>query len=251
MEKSEEGFVRIYRTLFNDYLESKMTYDEFSLLLLLIMRANPITGIFHTSYESLVNDTKGKYKKNYINKMMLSLKEQKKIWYSKQQGRRSSFSVEIHNYPLSNGSFKDISYRFGSPPGRSLEEHKEEIRAGVPADVELNQQKLKDARKNLKEHFSVNISTDSHRSRNNNNDKENNNKFVDKNFSSKEPGEGLSGALLGILRSSYKEEDIEGAARELKEKGIEVSFPNLKGLLLEKKHSKQITPIKDNPFLTG
>lgn len=110
----EETYARIPRQLVSDLLNEKLSPDELFIYLWLLLNANPHNGIVKTSYEEIVSDlsVQGKNAKNHINKKMLNLKRNRYLWYRKQQGRRSSFQVEINGYLLSSKSRKDISHRF-------------------------------------------------------------------------------------------------------------------------------------------
>lgn len=135
-------FVRIYRSTVSDYLnDKKLTVDEFFVLIWLHLRANPFNGVVNTSYDAIRMELSGKYSKNEINKICLSLKQKKFIYFEKQQGRRSSFIILIANYPLVSGSFKDISH-LNETLHRSIDKTHTVIPAEVRVEVEPTLQKF-------------------------------------------------------------------------------------------------------------
>lgn len=137
-------FVRIFRNTISDYLnDKKLTVDEFFVLIWLHLRANPFNGVFNTSYDAIRMELSGKYSKNEINKICLSLKLKEFIHFERQQGRRSSFSITIANYPLVSGYFKDISSLIEGSD-RSLANTKTNTEAEAMTEVEPIWQKSKE-----------------------------------------------------------------------------------------------------------
>jgi len=124
-----------------------------------------------TSYESLSKDFQGRYSKNVINKLMLELKRKKLIGFPRQQGRRGSFFVDIQNYPLSTGGFKDIEKEDEQDSGRSSGADIPPNDARSSAEDEDIRQKLNEAKNQLAEGFSMNRQYSAGRSSNNDNEK--------------------------------------------------------------------------------
>ena len=106
---------------------------------------------------------------------MLELKRKKWVWFASQQGRRSSFNVDISSYPLSDGTFKDITFRFLQKSGRSEDDTDEQTPAEAPEEVDDNLQKLETAKNALVKSFSFNSESSFGRSSKNDNEKENKN----------------------------------------------------------------------------
>ena len=169
-------FIRLPRSIKEFYLDRFLLLEEFIVLVWLWFGANPKTGRINVSYEGLSKDFQERYSKNQINKIMLELKRKRLIWYPRQQGRRSSFNVDIQNYPLSKGKPRDISELFNGNSGRSSGRSENNNPAEAPAEVETSWQKLKTEKKSLIKRFSTPFNDDSGRSYNNDNEKENYNK---------------------------------------------------------------------------
>lgn len=99
-------YVKLPRSIKTALVDGLLEFEEYALLVWLWLIANPRSGRAHVSYAGLAKDFKDRYAKNRINKFMLELKRKKWVWFASQQGRRSSFNVDIGNYPLSDGTFK-------------------------------------------------------------------------------------------------------------------------------------------------
>ena len=106
---------------------------------------------------------------------MLELKRKKWIWFASQQGRRSSFNVDIASYPLSNGEFTDLEHCKKQKSGRSEDATDNQSPAEVPTEVTNVQQKLKSDKSALVERFSFTSKSSFGRSPKNDNEKENKN----------------------------------------------------------------------------
>ena len=102
---------------------------------------------------------------------MLELKRKKLIGFPRQQGRRGSFFVDIQNYPLSTGGFKDIEKEDAQNTGRSSDADIPPNDAGSSAEDEGIRQKLDEGKKQLAEGFSMQKQLDAGRSSNNDNEK--------------------------------------------------------------------------------
>lgn len=167
-----DDFIRLSRSIRTAYLDGLITLDEMWVLIWLWINANPRTGRAMVSYESVSKDFQSRYSKNVINKLMLELKRKKLIGFPRQQGRRGSFFVDIQNYPLSTGGFKDIEKEDAQNTGRSSGANIPSNDAGSSAEDEDIRQKLKEQKKQLAEGFSVNSNAHSGRSPNNDNENE-------------------------------------------------------------------------------
>jgi hypothetical protein len=192
-DKKPEGyddFLRLSRSLMSDFLNGKITLQEFIVIIWLSLNANPYNGKFHTSCSALVSDLKRifagyKDKENKANKIFLALLQKKYIWFPKHQGSRSSFEGVVDKYPLSSGQYIDVSgwseeYNSRSEKELSVEVKQNDGRSVV--DVITNQQKLKEIRNDLKKRFSMSSENDFGRSANNDNDNKNNNTIDNKKF---------------------------------------------------------------------
>lgn len=209
-----DDFVRLSRSISAAYLDGQLTLDEMWVLIWLWINANPRTGRTMTSYEGLSKDLKGRYSKNVMNKIMLDLKRKKLVGFHKQQGRRSSFFVDIQNYPLSTGGFKDIHKGVEKNSGRSSGANIPSNEAAIPAEVETGWQKSEEAINSVAERYFADQQPDSGRSSNNDNKTENDN---DSSVSYKER---RNETINDFVPKSYEEERCLKIANALEEKNI-------------------------------
>ncbi|MBI2482246.1 MAG: hypothetical protein HYV76_01645 [Candidatus Vogelbacteria bacterium] len=168
-------YVKLPRSIKTALVDGYLRFEEYSVLVWLWINANPRNGKAHVSYAGLSKDFKEKYSKNHINRLMLNLKRKKWIWFAGQQGRRSSFHVDIANYPLSNGTFTDLAHCQRQKSGRSESTTDEQSQAEVPTEVDDVRQKLESDKSALVERFSFNQKSSFGRSPKNDNEKENKN----------------------------------------------------------------------------
>jgi len=204
-EIDNNDYVKLPRSIKTALVDGYLRFEEYSVLVWLWINANPRIGKAHVSYAGLSKDFKEKYSKNHINRLMLALKRKKWIWFPVQQGRRSSFHVDIANYPLSNGGFVDLANRNKQKSGRSENDMSEQTPAEVPTEVGNIRQKLKDEKNALVERFSFTSESSVGRSPKNDTDKENKN-----NRSTRRP-------VRSFSPRTYEEERCLEIARYLEE----------------------------------
>ncbi|MDP3763549.1 MAG: hypothetical protein Q8Q92_02775, partial [bacterium] len=147
-------YVKLPRSIKTALVDGYLKFEEYSVLIWLWINANPRNGRAQVSYAGLSKDFKDKYSKNHINRLMLNLKRKKWVWFAVQQGRRSSFHVDISNYPLSDGTFKYIEHRFEQKSGRSEDDIGEQSLAQAPEEVGDVRQKLESDKSALVKRFS-------------------------------------------------------------------------------------------------
>ena len=168
-------YVKLPRSIKTALVDGYLSFEEYSVLVWLWINANPRIGRAHVSYAGLSKDFKDKYSKNHINRLMLNLKRKKWMWFPVQQGRRSSFHVDIASYPLSNGGFVNIEVRQKQKFGRSEDDIPEQSPAEVPTEVSDVRQKLESDKNALVDRFSFGSESSLGRSSKNDNEKENKN----------------------------------------------------------------------------
>jgi len=210
-------YIKLPRSLKTAYLDGLLSFEGYTVLIWLWINANPRNGKTHVSYAGLSKDFKEKFSKNFINQIMLRLKRQKWIWYPKQQGHRSSFNVDIASYPLSDGTFKDISFRFLDKSDRSPNVSDEVSLTEAPTEVSDIRQKLESDKNALVDRFSFNSESSLGRSSKNDNEKENKNNRSNRGRPVRE-----------FTPKSYEEQKCWEIAKELGEKDMTFILSALK-----------------------
>ena len=100
-----------YKKLHN---KGEINHAEYLTLLVLRSGADPY-GVASTTLESLSYEVFGNKKdKSYINRVLLSLKRQKFIWYKPRQGRSGSFGIWLDDFIKQDKQVTDLSLHFGS-----------------------------------------------------------------------------------------------------------------------------------------
>jgi hypothetical protein len=210
-------YVKLPRSIKTALVDGYLKFEEYSVLVWLWINANPRNGKAHVSYAGLSKDFKEKYSKNHINRLMLNLKRKKWIWFAVQQGRRSSFHVDIASYPLSNGEFTDLEHCKKQKSGRSEDATDDQSSAEVPTEVGGVRQKLESDKSALVERFSFNQKSSFGRSPKNDNEKENKNNRSNRGRPVRE-----------FTPKSYEEQKCFEIAQELGEKDMTFILSALK-----------------------
>ena len=90
-----KNYVVVPRVVAADYRNGRINRAELQTYLWMRINGNPY-GIAHMSLETIAEDVFGSSKKkNYVNKIMLSLKSKRYIYYKHRSGRRGSFEVHF------------------------------------------------------------------------------------------------------------------------------------------------------------
>ena len=216
-EIDNNDYVKLPRSIKTALVDGYLSFEEYSVLVWLWINANPRIGKAHVSYAGLSKDFKEKYSKNHINRLMLNLKLKKWIWFPGQQGRRSSFHVDIANYPLSNGGFVDLEVRNKQKSGRSESDIPEQSQAEVPTEVSDARQKLESDKNALADRFSFGSENLFGRSSKNDNENENKNNRSNRGRPVRE-----------FNPKSYEEQKCWEIAQELGEKDMTFILSALK-----------------------
>ena len=216
-EIDNNDYVKLPRSIKTALVDGYLSFEEYSVLVWLWINANPRIGKAHVSYAGLSKDFKEKYSKNHINRLMLNLKRKKWIWFPVQQGRRSSFHVDIANYPLSNGGFVDLEVRKKQKSDRSESDMPEQSPAEVPTEVSNVRQKLESDKNALVDRFSFGSESSLDRSSKNDNENENKNN----RSTSRRP-------VRNFAPKSYEEQRCWEIAQELGEKDMTFILSALK-----------------------
>jgi len=216
-EIDNNDYVKLPRSIKTALVDGYLSFEEYSVLVWLWINANPRIGRAQVSYAGLSKDFKEKYSKNHINRLMLNLKRKKWMWFPGQQGRRSSFHVDISNYPLSNGGFVELEKRIKQKSGRSESDIPEQTPAEVPTEVSGVRQKLESDKNALVDRFSFGSESSVGRSYKNDNENENKNN----RSRGRRP-------VRGFSPKSYEEQKCWEIAQELGEKDMTFILSALK-----------------------
>ncbi len=116
-----DNYVVVPRYIKTDYFDGKITKPERNLLLWLRLSGSPY-GIATVTMDGLANDAFNiTVDKSYINKLLLSLKSKRYVWYSDRTGRRGSFEVHMGDWILPSKHIKQLDRFFGDVTVRAEE----------------------------------------------------------------------------------------------------------------------------------
>ena len=124
-DQKPKSWVTMPRYILTDWRYGKITTPERNLLIWLRTNGD-MYGTAIVDMESYANETFNKpVKKSYINKLLLSLKSKRYIWYRDRAGCRGSFEVEMGDWPLPGGSNKTLDKYFSE----------DLVRGSLPTDM--------------------------------------------------------------------------------------------------------------------
>ena len=214
-------FVRMPKKIQMDYKNGAISYDERCILIWLFLEADYVNGAKYTSYQSISDDLNGKYSKNHINKIVLSLKRKKYLYFNCQKGRRGSFKISISNYPLPSGGFTSFESLSNKNLCRGQNDASVINQSELPEEVSINGQNLENMKKDLAIGFSPGYINKISRGSNNTNIKEN--KIID---NEKSFNEGIP--VKGYLPRGSDEYRCKEIAIELGESDMRFLLSRLK-----------------------
>lgn len=237
-----DDFLRLGRYIKYDYENKKISFEEMVVIIWLQLGTNPYRGKCAISYEGLAQELYGlvknigkNHRKNFINKIMLKLRQKKYISYTSQQGRRGSFEVLINNYPLSDGTFTNTEYKFEKNNSRSSDIDVSRTSAEVEGEVLPKKQRFEpDINEEAERYLGT---TQDSKSRSSNNNNENNNIKPSYPVNGNDNDGNDIQETIDYIPNSDEEEECKNMAIELREKDIRFILSSRKkyGLKIVKK----------------
>jgi hypothetical protein len=115
---TKKRFLKIPLNEWRYELESgEISWDEHSLREWLWFKADLDTGKVIADCKVLEIELKRRFPrikqlKNKINKLLLSLKKKRKLWFPEHTGKRGKIEIELQGFPLMSREYLDISHRF-------------------------------------------------------------------------------------------------------------------------------------------
>lgn len=145
-----EDYVIHPRKLNRDVLQGNLTRDEYHLLIWLRGSANPY-GIAVVTISGLTRDVFGsKVTDNYTNRLLLSLRSKRYLYYTPRSGRKGSFEVKLSDFLLPTKKITTYESFADKDLVRGVKEVKPETKEEVATEVSEASKRLEDS-DNLKE----------------------------------------------------------------------------------------------------
>lgn len=111
-QKKIKNWIIFQRDILSLYRKKTISRNEYFTYLHLRLNCTPY-GIAVTSISDINNDVfSGKVSDNYVNKILLSLRSKKLVWYENRQGSRGSFEVNFGDFIMPNGSIRTLEKYF-------------------------------------------------------------------------------------------------------------------------------------------
>lgn len=172
-------FVIHPRKLNRDVLDGNITREEYQVYVWLRGSANPYATAVVT-ISGIKQDVFGaKYSDNHINKILLSLKSKKYLYYIPRQGRRGSFEIKMVDFLLPTKKITTYEGLVSASSSRSGDRARGEVQEEVIPEVvsfEQKSDKVKSIRKQVVSSISVDSLFRSDNNDTNNNNYKNNNR---------------------------------------------------------------------------
>ena len=257
-----ENWINFQRDILSLYRKKTISRNEYFIYLHLRLSCSPY-GIAVTSISDINNDVfGGKVSDNYVNKLLLSLRSKKLIWYQDRQGSRGSFEVNFGDFILPSKVIKTLDKYFNLEAVTSEGSTDSQNQSEVKPEVDVISHKLGKQKDDLLSMFSV--LSQPHQVRGYNNDtykkKENNNLTISYDIvrAAKPPFNKLNNRNLltnnGFYPKDKDEEKIWFIAQEVEEQDMRylLSILNKHGLKVIEQAYEQLGELNtkekiDNP----
>ena len=165
-------FIPLPRSIASDFKNGRIARNELILYLWVIANANPY-GISTVSISALRDDIFRNIGENYVNKLLLSLRSKRYIFFEVHRGRRGSFEVKFGDFLTPDHNTTDINKHFKDTDVRSEYIPITQNKSEENQNLEAKSQKLEEKKRQLHNKFS--FDRQSTKIRTNYNDKENDN----------------------------------------------------------------------------
>ena len=118
MSEPELNYITIPRQIRWDWVEGRITTPERNLLYELRAQGVP-HGFCTVDMATLARDSFNQpVSVSYINKLLLSLKGKRYIWYKNRKGHRGTFHVQLDVWLMKNKTLKTLDKYFDKPTDR-------------------------------------------------------------------------------------------------------------------------------------
>lgn len=150
-ENKLPSFITFPRSIVSDFRDGKLSRTEFIAYVWIRLNANPY-AIAIVSLESVREDIFPKLKrasgKNFINKILLSLRTKNYIHFNDRRGQRGSFEVRFGDWKLPNGAISTLD-KATQLPITKVEERESKSKEEVKNNLSSPSQKFIEVRKEI------------------------------------------------------------------------------------------------------
>jgi hypothetical protein len=105
-----KDFVMLPRKIRDDYLEGKLTKNEFDVLIWIWLNTNPSNGYFTADYKALEREFQNRIKYDNMRKIISSLRQKQYIYFPNHRGKKGSFPIYPIGFILKNRQIQTLEY---------------------------------------------------------------------------------------------------------------------------------------------
>lgn len=155
MEQKLENWVVFPRKIASNYRNGNLTLSEWMVYSWLRQNANPY-GITTASLSGIAEDMFGnEKKKNNANKILLSLKNKRFIYYETRRGSRGSFDIHFGDFILPTGLIRTLDKYFQSEEVRTSPDPEGKKRLESEQNLPDRNQNLEDIKNEIRSKFGL------------------------------------------------------------------------------------------------
>jgi hypothetical protein len=154
MEEPKLNYTTNPRQIWWNWEEGLISTPERNLLYVLRAQGNPY-GFCSVDMGILARDAfNTSVDKNYINKLLLSLRSKRYIWYKNRKGRRGSFQVHLDLWLLKEGNLKTLDKHFEQDAVRGTDAVETTTQTEVGTDNPQGSQRINEIRSQITQSLS-------------------------------------------------------------------------------------------------
>lgn len=110
-------FVALPRKIRDDYIDGKLTNNEYLVLVWIFHNTNPYNGRYHVNYKMLAECLKNTISYESIRKIISNLRKSQHIHFDNHKGRKGLFAIYPLNFLLTNKEIQTMQYLLSNKPG--------------------------------------------------------------------------------------------------------------------------------------
>jgi len=148
-------FVMFPRKIRDDYINGKLTKNEFDVLVWVWINTNPVNGYFTADYKALERESQNRVSYDNIRKIISSLRKKQYVSFLDHKGRRGSFPLYPLNFPLTKGRIQTLEYLENKQSITTQSLHKEQENTNLNNNFNNAPHNFREAKKELMKGFSM------------------------------------------------------------------------------------------------
>jgi len=226
-----KDFVMFPRKIRDDYINGKLTKNEFDVLVWVWINTNPVNGYFTADYKALEREFQNRVSYDNIRKIISSLRKKQYVSFLDHKGRRGSFSLYPLNFPLARGRIQTLEYLKNKQSITTQSLSKEQKNTNLNNNFNNAYHNFREAKKELIRGFSMDNLNSQITTSYNDNDNKNNNKIVDENFLKESANRFASNEKMSVntfYPKTYEEQRCKEIAQSLGETDMNFILSRLK-----------------------